>query len=60
MICAENDPITTPQMADGMERNIPDLTRRLINNCGHWTQQERPEEVNRLILGFLGDLKSQV
>ena len=60
MICAENDPITTPQMADGMEQNIPNLTRRLINNCGHWTQQERPEEVNRLILGFLGDLKSQV
>lgn len=60
MICAENDPITTPQMADGMEQNIPNLTRRLINNCGHWTQQERPEEVNRLILEFLGDLKSQV
>jgi len=58
MICAENDPITTPQMADGMERDVLNLTTRLIRDCGHWTQQERPDEVNRLIIEFLGDLKN--
>jgi len=57
MISAENDPILTPQMADGMEGNIPNLTKRLIKNCGHWTQLERPDEVNRLIIEFLDDLK---
>jgi len=57
MICAENDPILIPQSAEGMERYIPNLTTRLIKNCGHWTQQERPDEVNRLILEFLQDLK---
>ncbi len=57
MICAENDLITTPQMAAGMERHVPHLTTRLIKDCGHWTQQERPEEVNRLIIEFLGDLR---
>ena len=58
MVCAENDPITTPQMAEGMESHVSNLTTRLINNCGHWTQQEQPDEVNRLIIEFLGDLKS--
>jgi soluble epoxide hydrolase/lipid-phosphate phosphatase len=57
MICAENDPILIPQSAEGMERYVPNLKTRLIKNCGHWTQQEQPEEVNRLILEFLEDLK---
>lgn len=57
MICAENDPILTPEMADGMGRNIPNLTKRLIKNCGHWTQLEQPDEVNRLIIEFLDDLR---
>jgi len=58
MISAKNDPILTPQSADGMERHIPNLTKRLVGNCGHWTQQEQPEEVNRLILDFLRDLSN--
>ena len=53
MISAENDPILTPQMVDGMERSIPNLTKRLIKNCGHWTQLERPKEVNSMITEFL-------
>jgi len=57
MITAENDPILIPQMTEGMERYIPHLTRRLIKNCGHWTQMECPEETNRLIIEFLADLK---
>ncbi len=57
MICAENDPILTPQMANGMESHVLNLTTRLVKNCGHWTQQERPDEVNRLIIDFLDDLK---
>jgi pimeloyl-ACP methyl ester carboxylesterase len=30
----------------------------LIEGAGHWTQQERPEEFNAALLGFLKDLKS--
>ena len=26
----------------------------LLMGCGHWTQQERPEEVNALLLEWLG------
>jgi pimeloyl-ACP methyl ester carboxylesterase len=29
---------------------------RMIAGCGHWTQQERPAEVNAALLDFLGSL----
>ena len=36
---------------------LPALTRSVVlPGCGHWTQQERPEEVNDLLLEFLGPL----
>ena len=30
----------------------------LIEGAGHWTQQERPLEFNRILLGFLDELRS--
>jgi pimeloyl-ACP methyl ester carboxylesterase len=56
IVMAEKDPILRPKTADGMERLVPNLRRELIRDCGHWTQQEKPQEVNRLLLDFLGDL----
>jgi pimeloyl-ACP methyl ester carboxylesterase len=36
---------------------VPNLTRTImLPGCGHWTQQERPAEVNAAILEFLGRL----
>jgi pimeloyl-ACP methyl ester carboxylesterase len=29
----------------------------MLPGCGHWTQQERPSEVNREILEFLAALE---
>jgi pimeloyl-ACP methyl ester carboxylesterase len=35
----------------------PQLWRGVIlSGCGHWTQQERPDEVNREPLDFLAQL----
>ncbi|MBV9330229.1 MAG: alpha/beta hydrolase, partial [Alphaproteobacteria bacterium] len=53
MIMAEDDVVLTPAMADGMERFVPDLEKKLIRNCGHWTQQEHPDEVNRIMIDWL-------
>ena len=53
MICAENDPVLSPAMSAGMEERVPNLERVLIENCGHWTQQERPEETTAAMLGYL-------
>jgi pimeloyl-ACP methyl ester carboxylesterase len=50
MIMAENDMVLPPSAADGMEKIVPDLEKYLIHGSGHWTQQEKPDEVsNKLI-----------
>ncbi|MFZ4604967.1 MAG: alpha/beta fold hydrolase [Caulobacter sp.] len=54
MIMAEKDAVLPPSSADGMENLIPDLEKQLVLGSGHWTQQEEPEQVNRLILDWLG------
>ena len=46
----------------GVRERLPDLKKfapnlepvMLLPGCGHWTQQERPAEVNAALLGFLG------
>jgi pimeloyl-ACP methyl ester carboxylesterase len=53
MISAENDPVLTPAMTAGMEERVPDLEKVIIENCGHWTQQEKPEETTEHMLRYL-------
>ena len=52
-IGAANDVIVGPQHIEGMKPLIDDLTVHVLDDCGHWTQQERPEQVNQLILDWL-------
>ena len=53
MVMAEDDVVLSPAMADGMERFVPDLERALIKDCGHWTQQEHPDELNKIMIDWL-------
>jgi pimeloyl-ACP methyl ester carboxylesterase len=53
MVSAADDPVLTPAMTEGMEAYVPDLEKRVVERCGHWTQQERPEELNRLMIDWL-------
>jgi pimeloyl-ACP methyl ester carboxylesterase len=53
MITAEKDAVLSPAMAEGMPGMIGDLEMHMVHGSGHWTQQEKPEEVNRLILDWL-------
>jgi pimeloyl-ACP methyl ester carboxylesterase len=58
MITAELDIVLRPEMANGMQTWVPNLRKTvLIEGSGHWTQQEKPEEVNRAMLEFLADLR---
>ena len=50
MIMAENDAVLPPTAADGMEKIAPDLEKYLVRDSGHWTQQEKPEEVSGKII----------
>jgi pimeloyl-ACP methyl ester carboxylesterase len=46
------------QAYDNLEANIPNLKKKvLIPGAGHWIQQERPNEVNDLLIEFLKDLE---
>ncbi|XP_030800658.1 bifunctional epoxide hydrolase 2-like [Camarhynchus parvulus] len=47
MVTAGKDPVLKPGLSKGMEAWIPRLQRGHIQDCGHWTQLERPLELNR-------------
>ena len=53
MIMAEDDVVLPPSMTEGMERFVPDLEKVLIRNCGHWTQQEHPQETSNAMIAWL-------
>ncbi len=42
------------QLILNLAQFVPHLQRtRMLPGCGHWTQQERPEEVNAAMIDFL-------
>src|SRR5690606_20120830 len=46
-----------PGAVDAMRESVPGLRRAvMLPGCGHWTQQERPAEVNEALLEFLRGL----
>ena len=53
MVMAEKDAVLPPAAADGMETYVKDLEKQLVAGSGHWTQQEAPEQTNRIILDWL-------
>ncbi|KAM7027977.1 bifunctional epoxide hydrolase 2 [Passerculus sandwichensis] len=56
MVTAGKDPVLKPGLSKGMEKWIPRLQRGHIENCGHWTQMERPLELNEILLRWLRNL----
>lgn len=50
MIMAEHDRVLPPSLADGMEKLVPDLEKHLVRGSGHWTQQEKPEDVSAKLI----------
>lgn len=56
-IAGELDPVVMMASAEGMEEWVPDLRGKLVLPAtGHWTQQERPAEVNTALIDFLSGL----
>lgn len=55
----ELDPTTSwmGRAVEALPRTLPGLAyAHLLDGCGHWVQQERPDEVNRLLTGWLRSL----
>jgi pimeloyl-ACP methyl ester carboxylesterase len=60
-IGGERDPVLASPAARHvvahLSESVPQLRRSvLLEGCGHWTQQERPQEVNAALLEFLADV----
>jgi pimeloyl-ACP methyl ester carboxylesterase len=56
-IAGDRDPVLSFVRADGLDAVVPKLTRSVIlPGCGHWTQQERPDEVSAAIIDFVQGL----
>ena len=52
-IGAVDDVLIAPEHIEAMKPLVTDLTIEMLEPCGHWTQQERPDDVNRLITEWL-------
>ena len=55
-IAGDRDPVIAFHREEflALESNVPNLRKKvLIEGAGHWIQQERPEDVTRLLTEFL-------
>ncbi|XP_077983681.1 bifunctional epoxide hydrolase 2-like [Glandiceps talaboti] len=52
MVTASYDYVLTPESSRFMEPWVPDLTRANLE-CGHWTQVEKPRELNEILVSWL-------
>ena len=51
---AADDRIISRKQIDGMKDYVNDLEIKTIGRCGHWTQQEQPAQLNKIMLEWLG------
>ena len=52
-IAAADEVVVGPEHVEAMRTLIPDLVVHTLAPCGHWSQQEHPDEVNQLIVDWL-------
>jgi pimeloyl-ACP methyl ester carboxylesterase len=46
------------QLISNLKTFVPELTKTImLPGCGHWTQQERPNEVNAALIAFVRDVR---
>jgi pimeloyl-ACP methyl ester carboxylesterase len=53
LIWAEDDMALGRSLTYGLEQWIGNLRLHYISHCGHWVQNEAPDEVNEQVLAFL-------
>jgi pimeloyl-ACP methyl ester carboxylesterase len=56
LIWGTNDVALGVETTKGTEEWVPNLRIEYLHGASHWVQQERPAEVNRLMLDFLSGL----
>jgi pimeloyl-ACP methyl ester carboxylesterase len=53
MISAADDWFLPPDFTEGMEQLLPQLEKHVVPDAAHWLQQEKPQEVNDLLVPWL-------
>ena len=53
MITTDSDVALPPGMTDRMKSSCADLELHVLENCGHWTQQEQPDRLNSVMVDWL-------
>lgn len=54
MVSAVNDVVLRPSMVNGMGSYVTDLEWHVLADTWHWTPEEKPMELNRLAVSWLG------
>ena len=52
-IGAVDDVVIALEHIEAMKPLVDDLEIHMLEDCGHWSQQEKPDEVNRLMIDWL-------
>jgi 4,5:9,10-diseco-3-hydroxy-5,9,17-trioxoandrosta-1(10),2-diene-4-oate hydrolase len=47
------DSVIPIEYADDARRELPDSVVRVIQECGHWPQMEKPDQFNPILISFL-------
>lgn len=53
MVTAEWDAALRPELAAGMPALCSDLEMHQVARAGHWIQQEKPDDLNAVLIGWL-------
>ncbi len=55
IIWGKQDNVTPPDVADEMDKQIPNSDLFWIDECGHAAMMEKPEEFNEILYNWLKD-----
>jgi pimeloyl-ACP methyl ester carboxylesterase len=59
VVWGERDAFLSPRLLDGLEKWAPGVRIERLAGVSHWVQNDAPEQVNRLLLGFLCEAPRQ-
>ena len=54
VVASRNDALMPVELMEEMARAIPDARLEVVEDCGHMTSLERPKELTRLLVDWLG------
>lgn len=57
VICGRQDLVTPPELAEEIAQGIPDTHLCIIEDCGHLSTLDQPDEVSKRLLEWVRDIK---